>query len=360
MRDFHLALIPGDGIGKEVVPAGQRILDVAAEVHGGYRFTYQTFPWGCQYYLKEGQMMPDNGIETLKAYDAIFLGAVGDPSLVPDHVSLWGLMLPIRRGLQHYVNLRPVKLLRGVRTPLADRGTEDIDFLVVRENNEGEYSNMGGRIYQGTPQEVAIQNSVFTRFGVERVIRYAFELARETGKNRVTSATKSNAINFTMPFWDSVFDDIASEYPDLENDKFHIDALSARFVTHPQHFGVVVASNLFGDILTDLGGAIAGSIGIAPSINLDPERKYPSMFEPVHGSALDIAGKGIANPVGQIWSGAMMLDHLGFPESGKLVMDAVEATLMSGISTPDLSGNASTNEVTDSICQGIRRLSSNA
>lgn len=360
MRDFHLALIPGDGIGKEVVPAGQRILDVVAEVHGGYRFTYQTFPWGCQYYLKEGQMMPDNGIETLKGYDAIFLGAVGDPSLVPDHVSLWGLMLPIRRGLQHYVNLRPVKLLRGVRTPLADRGTEDIDFLVVRENNEGEYSNMGGRIYQGTPQEVAIQNSVFTRFGVERVIRYAFELARETGKKRVTSATKSNAINFTMPFWDSVFDDIAAEYPDLENDKFHIDALSARFVTHPQHFGVVVASNLFGDILTDLGGAIAGSIGIAPSINLDPERKYPSMFEPVHGSALDIAGKGIANPVGQIWSGAMMLDHLGFPQSGKLVMDAVEATLMSGISTPDLSGNASTNEVTDSICQGIRRLSSNA
>ncbi len=191
MRDFHLALIPGDGIGKEVVPAGQRILDVAAEVHGGYRFTYQTFPWGCQYYLKEGQMMPDNGIETLKSYDAIFLGAVGDPSLVPDHVSLWGLMLPIRRGLQHYVNLRPVKLLRGVRTPLADRGTKDIDFLVVRENNEGEYSNMGGRIYQGTPQEVAIQNSVFTRFGVERVIRYAFELARETGRKRVTSATKS-------------------------------------------------------------------------------------------------------------------------------------------------------------------------
>lgn len=360
MRDFHLALIPGDGIGKEVVPAGQRILDVAAEVHGGYRFTNKTFPWGCQYYLKEGQMMPDNGIETLKSYDAIFLGAVGDPSLVPDHVSLWGLMLPIRRGLQHYVNLRPVKLLRGVRTPLADRGTEDIDFLVVRENNEGEYSNMGGRIYQGTPQEVAIQNSVFTRFGVERVIRYAFKLARETGRKRVTSATKSNAVNFTMPFWDSVFDDIAAEYPDLENDKFHIDALSARFVTHPQHFGVVVASNLFGDILTDLGGAIAGSIGIAPSINLDPERKYPSMFEPVHGSALDIAGKGIANPVGQIWSAAMMLTHLGFPESEKLVMDAVEATLMSGISTPDLSGNASTNEVTDSICQGIRQLSSNA
>ena len=360
MKDFHLAVIPGDGIGKEVVPAGLRVLNVAAGVHGGYRLTYQTLPWGCEYYVKEGKMMPDNGIEVLKGYDAIFLGAVGYPRLVPDHVSLWGLMLPIRRGLQHYVNLRPIKLLRGVRTPLADRGTEDIDFLVVRENNEGEYSNMGGRLYQGSPQEVVIQNTVFTRFGVERVIRYAFELARETGRKRVTSATKSNAINFTMPFWDSVFDDIAAEYPDLETDKFHMDALSARFVIHPQHFEVVVASNLFGDILTDLGAAIAGSIGIGPSVNLDPERKNPSMFEPVHGSAPDIAGKGIANPVGQIWSGAMMLDHLGFPESGRLVMDAVEAALISGISTPDLGGDASTNEVTDAICQEIRRLSSSA
>lgn len=358
MKEYHLAVIPGDGIGKEVVPAGQRVLEVAGEVHGGFRFTYETFPWGCEYYLKEGRMMPDKGIETLKAYDAIFLGAVGYPELVPDHVSLWGLMLPIRRGLQHYVNLRPIKLLRGVRTPLANRGTEDIDFLVIRENNEGEYSNMGGRLYQDTPQEVVVQNTVFTYFGVERVIRYAFELARKTGRKRVTSATKSNAINFAMPFWDSVFDTIASEYPDIESDKFHIDALSARFVTHPQHFEVVVGSNLFGDILTDLGAAIAGSIGIAPSINLNPEGKYPSMFEPVHGSAPDIAGKGIANPAGQIWSGAMMLDHLGFPESGKLVMDAMESTFMSGISTPDLGGKAGTDEVTDSICREIRRLSS--
>ena len=357
MKDFHVAVIPGDGIGKEVVPAGQRVLNAAAEVHGGYRFRYQTFAWGCDYYLKEGKMMPDDGIETLKGYNAIFLGAVGYPSMVPDHVSLWGLMLPIRRELQHYVNLRPIKLLRGVCTPLADRRTGDIDFVVVRENNEGEYSNMGGRLYQGTAQEVVIQNTVFTRFGVERVIRYAFELARKAGRKRVTSATKSNAINFTMPFWDSVFDEIAAKYPDLKTDRFHIDALSARFVTHPQHFDVVVASNLFGDILTDLGAAIAGSIGIAPSINLDPQRKYPSMFEPVHGSAPDIAGKGIANPLGQIWSGAMMLDHLGLPESAGLVMDAVEATLMSGISTPDLGGNATTNEVTDSICQEIRRLS---
>jgi tartrate dehydrogenase/decarboxylase/D-malate dehydrogenase len=358
MKGVNLAVIPGDGIGKEVVPAGQKVLDVAAEIHGGFRFTYQTFPWGCEYYLNERQMMPDNGIDMLKDFDAIFLGAVGYPSLVPDHVSLWGLMLPIRRGLEHYVNLRPVKLLRGARTPLADRGPEDIDFLVVRENVEGEYSNMGGRLYQDTPQEVAVQNTVFTRFGVERVIRYAFELAHKSGRNRVTSATKSNAINFTMPFWDSVFDSVTVEYPDLKTDKFHIDALSARFVTHPQHFGVVVASNLFGDILTDLGGAIAGSIGIAPSINLNPAGKFPAMFEPVHGSAPDIAGKGTANPVGQIWSGAMMLEHLGFPESGKLVISAIEGTLLSGICTPDLGGNANTKEVTDSICQEIRRLSS--
>jgi tartrate dehydrogenase/decarboxylase/D-malate dehydrogenase len=358
MKTFHLAVIPGDGIGKEVVPAGQRVLDLAAEVHGGFRFFYDTFPWGCEYYLKEGRMMPEDGIEILRGFEAVYLGAVGYPRLVPDHVSLWGLMLPLRRGLKQYINLRPVKLLKGAKTPLADRGPEEIDFLVVRENTEGEYSNMGGSLYQGTPQEVVVQNTVFTRYGVERVIRYSFELARKTGKNRVTSATKSNAINFTMPFWDEVFQSVAAEYPDLEADKFHIDALCARFVTHPHHFGVVVASNLFGDILTDLGGAIAGSIGIAPSINLNPEGEYPSMFEPVHGSAPDIEGKGIANPVGQIWSGAMMLDHLGYPESGQMIMAAMEATLEAGICTPDLGGKAGTDEVTQAICQQIRRLAS--
>ncbi len=354
MKQIHLAVIPGDGIGKEVVPAAQEVLDLAAEIHGGFRFSYQDFPWGCEFYLQQGHMMPEDGIDTLKHFDAIFLGAVGDPERVPDHVSLWGLMLPLRRGLQHYVNLRPVRLLRGARTPLANRGPEDIDFLVVRENNEGEYSNMGGRLYQHTSQEVVVQNSIFTRFGVERVIRYAFELAREAGKKRVTSATKSNAINFTMPFWDEVFDLVAAEYADIENDKFHIDALSARFVTDPRHFGVVVGSNLFGDILTDLGGAIAGSIGIAPSVNLNPEREYPSMFEPVHGSAPDIAGRGIANPIGQIWSGAIMLNHLGFPDADNLIMAAIEQTLTAGICTPDLGGRAGTGEVTEAVCRAMK------
>ena len=355
MKVFKIAAIPGDGIGKEVLPAGQQVLDTAADVHGGFRFYYDCLSWGCEYYLKHGRMMPDNGIDMLREYDAIFFGAVGFPG-VPDHVSLWGLLLPIRRELHQYINLRPIKLLPGVKTPLAGRTSADIDFLVVRENNEGEYSNMGGRLYQGTPREVVVQNNVFTRYGVERVVRYAFELARKTGKKRVSSATKSNAINFSMPFWDEIFDEISKEYPDLTNDKFHIDALSARFVTHPNHFGVVVGSNLFGDILTDLGAAIAGSIGIAPSANLNPEGEYPSLFEPVHGSAPDIAGKGIANPMGQIWSGAMMLDHLGFPESGERVMQAMEAVLREGALTPDLGGKASTGEVTAAVCEKIRKL----
>jgi tartrate dehydrogenase/decarboxylase/D-malate dehydrogenase len=356
MKDFHVAVIPGDGIGQEVVPAGQKVLNTIAEIHGGFRFSYDTFPWSCQYYLEHGAMMPDNGLETLKSYDVIFLGAVGYPD-VPDHVSLWGLLLPIRRTFQQYINLRPVKLLRGVKTPLADQGPEDIDFLVVRENNEGEYSNMGGRLYTGTPQEVVVQNAVFTRYGVERVIRYAFELAKKSGKTRVTSATKSNGINYTMPFWDEIFWAIAKEYAELEAEQCHIDALTVRFVTHPQHFGVVVGSNLFGDILTDLGGAIAGSIGIAPSANLNPEHTYPSMFEPVHGSAPDIAGKGIANPIGQIWCAAMLLDHLGFPESGQRIMLAVQETMSEGICTPDLGGNATTEDVTQTICATLEKTS---
>jgi len=354
---MKIAAIPGDGIGQEVLPAGQQVLDTAAEVDGGFCFTYGTFDWSCEYYVKHGRMMPEDGLDILKPYDAIFLGAVGFPG-VPDHVSLWGLLLPIRRSFQQYVNLRPVKLMPGIKTPLADKKPEDIDFLVVRENNEGEYSNMGGRMYENTPQEVVVQNTVFTRYGVERVVRYAFELAQRTGKKRVTSATKSNGINYTMPFWDEIFDSIAADYPEIENDKFHIDALSARFVTTPQHFGVVVGSNLFGDILTDLGAAIAGSIGIAPSANLNPEGNFPSMFEPVHGSAPDIVGMGIANPMGQIWSGAMMLDHLGFNQSADRVMKAMEAVLKEGLSTPDLGGNSNTGEVTSAICEKIRELGS--
>jgi tartrate dehydrogenase/decarboxylase/D-malate dehydrogenase len=354
MRDIRVAVIPGDGIGTEGVPAGIRVLEAAAQADGRFRFAWDRFPWGCQSYLETGRMMPPDGLQVLRSYDAIFLGAVGYPG-VPDHVSLWGLLLPIRRAFRLYVNLRPVRLLPGVPTPLADRGPADIDFLVVRENNEGEYSNMGGRLYQGTPQEVAVQNTVFTRLGVERVIRYAFELARRTGRKRVSSATKSNAINYVMPFWDEVFAEVAREYPGIEAEQYHIDALSARFVTHPHRFEVVVASNLFGDILTDLGAAIAGSIGIAPSANLNPEGEYPSLFEPVHGSAPDIAGRGIANPLGQIWSGALMLEHLRFPEAADRILGAMVATIRSGATTPDLGGRATTEDVTEVACREVAR-----
>ncbi len=355
MNVFQIAAIPGDGIGKETVAAGREVLDTLCEVHGGLRLEYLDLDWSCEYYLKHGRMMPENGLDTLRSCASIYLGAVGFPG-VPDHVSLWGLLLPIRRTFQQYINLRPVKLLPGVRTPLADKKPEDIDFLVVRENNEGEYSNMGGRLYPGTAQEVVVQNTVFTRFGVERVIRYAFELAKTSGREKVTSATKSNGINFTMPFWDEVFKEVSLEYPEITTNQFHIDALCARFVTHPQDFDVVVGSNLFGDILTDLGPAIAGSIGVAPSANINPQKEYPSMFEPVHGSAPDIAGKGIANPMGQIWCGAMMLDHLGYAEGGELVMQALTDTLAAGITTADIGGKANTRQVTDAVCERIKAL----
>ena len=355
MRTLNIASIPGDGIGKETVAAGRKVLDTVCEVHGGVELEYLDIDWSCEHYRRHGQMMPDNGLDLLRPCDAIYLGAVGYPG-VADHVSLWGLLLPIRRGFQQYVNLRPVKLMKGVRTPLADRHPGEIDFLVVRENNEGEYSNMGGRIYQGTSQEVVVQNTIFTRTGVERVIRYAFELAVMTGRNTVSSATTSNGINYTMPFWDEVFAEVGRDYPGIVSNQFHIDALCARFVTHPHEFDVVVASNLFGDILTDLGPAIAGSIGIAPSANINPSREFPSMFEPVHGSAPDIAGKGIANPMGQIWCGAMMLDHLGYPECGELMMRALADTLAAGTTTADIGGRATTREVTVAVCAKVKEL----
>jgi tartrate dehydrogenase/decarboxylase/D-malate dehydrogenase len=292
-------------------------------------------------------MMPENGLETLAAFDAIFLGAVGDPS-VPDHVSLWGLLIPIRRAFEQYINLRPVKLLRGITSPLRSIEPGDLDFVVVRENNEGEYSEIGGRLYRGTPRELAVQESVFTRAGVERVQRYAFELARSRG-GRLDSATKSNGIIHTMPFWDEIFRSLGAAYPDVPTREYHIDALAAMFVLDPRRFDVVVASNLFGDILTDLGAAIVGSIGMAPSANLNPEREHPSMFEPVHGSAPDIAGKGIANPVGQIWSGVLMLDHLGYAQAAVEVLDAVERVLTGTVRPADLGGTATTEEVTAAI-----------
>jgi tartrate dehydrogenase/decarboxylase/D-malate dehydrogenase len=298
-------------------------------------------------------MMPAEGIEQLRRYDAIFLGAVGFPD-VPDHVSLWGLLLPIRRQLQQYVNLRPVRMLQGMLSPLRDRGPEDIDFVVVRENNEGEYSEIGGRLYSGTEAEMAVQETVFTRRGVDRVLRYAFELARNREAKHLTSATKSNGIMHTMPYWDERFAAIAREYPEIRTDQYHIDILTSHFVLHPDWFDVVVGSNLFGDILSDLGPAIAGTIGIAPSANLNPTREYPSLFEPVHGSAPDIAGQGIANPIGQIWSGAMMLDHLGHPEAAAAIEHAIETVLQeSPLRTPDMGGKATTAELGHAIAEAL-------
>ncbi|HEX9671821.1 MAG TPA: tartrate dehydrogenase [Burkholderiales bacterium] len=355
MKRFDIAVIPGDGIGREVVPAGCTILDTVAQAHGGFRLRYKSYPWSCAWYLKHGKMMPDDGLKRIGDADAIYLGAVGFPG-VADHISLWGLLIPIRRGFQQYACVRPVKLLPGVRSPLAGRGPQDIDFIVVRENNEGEYSSMGGRIYSDSPHEVVTQLNLFTRRGTERIIRYAFDLARRKKKKKVTSATKSNGIIFSMPFWDEVFWQVAREYPGIAAEQMHIDALSARFVTHPQNFGVVVGSNLFGDILTDLGAAIAGSIGIGASANLNPEKKFPSMFEPVHGSAPDIVGKGIANPLGQIWSGAMMLEHLGIAAAANLVVKAMSSVLASGVKTADLGGRASTRQVTAAVAKEIRRL----
>jgi len=296
--------------------------------------------------------MPPDGLQQLQPFDAIFLGAVGHPS-VPDHVSLWGLLIPIRRAFRQYVNLRPVRLFDGIETPLKNWRPGQIDFCIVRENNEGEYSNIGGRLYEGTDEEMAVQQTVFTRRGVNRVLRYAFELARKRSKH-LTSATKSNGIIYTMPFWDECFRSIGAEYPDVRTDQFHIDILTAHFVRHPDWFDVVVGSNLFGDILSDLGPAVVGSIGIAPSANLNPEREFPSMFEPVHGSAPDIAGKGIANPIGQIWSGAMMLRHLGATESADAVESAISTVLAQGqVRTPDIGGSASTEELGKSIAARV-------
>jgi tartrate dehydrogenase/decarboxylase / D-malate dehydrogenase len=343
-NSYRIAVVPGDGIGGEVMPEAIRVLEAAGR-RFDFAFTWDDKDWSCQRFAKTGRMMPEDALESIKGHDAILLGAVGFPG-VADHVSLWGLLIPIRREFQQYVNLRPVRLLDGVKCPLAGRKPGDIDFWIVRENNEGEYSEIGGRLYQGTEREMAVQQSVFTRVGTDRIMRYAFELARKTGKNRVTSATKSNGIIHSMPFWDERFAAISAEYPDVATDKFHIDILTAHFVLNPDRFGVVVGSNLFGDILSDLGPAVTGTIGIAPSANLNPERQFPSCFEPVHGSAPDIAGRGIANPIGQIWSAAMMLDHLGHAEAARAVEAAIAMVLKeSDVKTPDMGGKANTKEL---------------
>ena len=347
---LKIAVIAGDGIGKEVVPEGLRVLDAAARKFD-LRFDFTHLDWSCETYAKTGRMMPPDGLDRLRGYDAIFLGAVGFPG-VPDHVSLWGLLIPIRRAFQQYVNLRPVKLLKGMDTPLKNRTAADIDFMIVRENTEGEYSEIGGRLYRGTDQEIAVQETVFTKQGVDRVLRYAFDLAARRRKH-LTSATKSNGIIHTMPFWDERFAAVAKDYPGIKTDQYHIDILTSHFVRHPDWFDVVVGSNLFGDILSDLGPAVAGGIGIAPSANLDPTRKHPSMFEPVHGSAPDIAGRNIANPIGQIWSAAMMLDHFGEAKAAAAVVAAIEAVTDGGLKTPDLGGKASTSEVGKAIAAAL-------
>ncbi|MGD8740576.1 MAG: tartrate dehydrogenase [Desulfobacterales bacterium] len=349
-RVLNIALIPGDGIGREVVPEGVRVLEALAAPYG-FTVNFEAFPYGCQYYLEHGVMMPADGLKQLSGFDAILLGAVGDRK-VPDHVSLWGLLIPIRRHFQQYVNLRPVRLLPGIRSPLAGRMAEDIDFYIVRENNEGEYSQIGGRLYPGTDQETVIQESVFTRRGVDRILRYAFKLAQGREKKHLTSATKSNGIIHTMPFWDERFEAIAKEFPEVNTDQYHIDILSAHFVQHPDWFDVVVASNLFGDILSDLGPAVAGGIGIAPSANLNPERSHPSMFEPVHGSAPDIAGKGIANPTATLWSVVMLLEFFDQKEASEALMGAIEAVTSEGRAlTPDLGGKVGTREFTDAVLE---------
>jgi tartrate dehydrogenase/decarboxylase/D-malate dehydrogenase len=340
-------VIPGDGIGKEVIPAGVKILDAVAASFD-VRFDWEYFDWSCETYARCGQMMPSDGIEQLADFDAIYLGAVGHPG-VPDQVSLWGLLIPIRREFDQYVNLRPCRTLPGIQSPLVGIEAGDIDYYIVRENTEGEYSSIGGRIYAGTDRETVVQQTVFTRRGVDRVLRYAFELAgARSGK--LTSATKSNGIMHTMPYWDERFAEMAKEFPDVEVDQFHIDILAAHLVQRPTQFDVIVGSNLFGDILSDLGPATTGSIGVAPSANLNPEKEFPSMFEPVHGSAPDIAGRGIANPIGTIWAGAMMLDHLGHADAASAVVTGIETALtMHGPRTPDIGGNASTEEFGDAI-----------
>ncbi|MGV0602260.1 tartrate dehydrogenase [Mycolicibacterium pulveris] len=347
-----IAVIPGDGIGSEVIESARAVLDAVAAKHA-IDLSYTEFDWSCQRYEREGTMMPDDGIETLSGFDAILLGAVGWPG-VPDHVSLWGLLIPIRRAFRQYVNLRPIRVFDGVASPLRQAG--DVDFVVVRENVEGEYSEIGGRLNRGFPDEMAVQESVFTRVGVSRIADFAFELARKR-RGYVTSATKSNGIVHTLPFWDEIVAERAEQFPDVRFDSEHIDALAAKFVLQPQRFDVVVGSNLFGDILSDLAAAVAGSIGIAPSANLDPTKQHPSMFEPVHGSAPDIAGRGIANPVGAVWSAALMLEQLGHPQAAADVLAAMESTLASPETrTADLGGSASTAEVTEALVTRVNSV----
>lgn len=353
-KNYKIAVIAGDGIGQEVMPEGIKAIQAASDLFGTFSLSFTELPWGTDYYLKNGMMMPSNGIEILSDFDAIYLGAVGMPALAPDHITLWGLLLEIRKRFEQSINIRPVHLLPGLVSPLRDKLPQDIDFICIRENTEGEYSGAGGRVHIGRPYEVAVQTSIFTRAGTERVMRFAFELARSRPRKKLTSATKSNAWQYGMVFWDDVFSDISKEYPDVKTEKWHVDALTARFVTCPETLDVVVASNLFGDILTDLGGAIQGGLGISASGNLNPEGRWPSMFEPVHGSAPDIFGKKIANPLAMIWAGALMLDFLGEKKAAQQIMAGIEVTAQERhVLTRDLGGSASTQEMGAEIRKNI-------
>jgi tartrate dehydrogenase/decarboxylase/D-malate dehydrogenase len=358
MSQYRIAVIPGDGIGKEVVPEGIRVLEAAAD-HFEIALDFDWFDFSsCDYYVKHGRMLPDDWFETLREYDAIYFGAVGWPETVPDHVSLWGSLLLFRRAFDQYVNLRPVRLLPGIKSPLADRRPGDIDFLVVRENTEGEYTNVGGRMFEGTDREIVIQETVMSRTGVDRILKYAFDIAARRPEKHLTSATKSNGLFISMPYWDERVAAMTEHYPDIDVDKYHIDILSANFVLHPDWFDVVVASNLFGDILSDLGPACTGTIAVAPSANINPERNFPSLFEPVHGSAPDIAGQGVANPIGQIWCGGMMLEHLGYPDASAAILTAIEKVLGAGAGnaplTRDIGGTAGTTDLGKAVAAAIK------
>ncbi|MDQ1181179.1 tartrate dehydrogenase [Rhodococcus sp. SORGH_AS_0301] len=358
MATRRIAVIPGDGIGKEVVPAGIEVLDAAAAAFD-LDLEYEYFDYAsADYYVEHGKMLPDGWFEEIRPFDAIFFGAVGWPEVVPDHISLWGSLLQFRRHFDQYVNLRPIRLMPGVTSPLAGREVGDIDFYVVRENTEGEYTDLGGRMFAGTERETVIQETVMSRIGVDRILKYAFELAETRPKRHLTSATKSNGISISMPYWDERVAAMASHHPTVDVDSYHIDILTANFVLHPDWFDVVVASNLFGDILSDLGPAIAGTIGIAPSGNINPEGLFPSLFEPVHGSAPGIAGKNVANPIGQIWSGSMMLDHLGEPDAARTVLTAVENVLARGGAalTADMGGTSGTDELGRIVADEVTAL----
>ena len=353
MAKHRIAVIAGDGIGTEVMPEGIKVVDAVARKEG-LELSFDTFDFAsCDYYERHGRMMPVDWKDQIGGHDAIFFGAVGWPGKVPDHISLYGSLLLFRREFDQYVNLRPVRLMPGIPCPLANRKPGDIDFYVVRENTEGEYSDLGGRMFPGTERETVLQQTVFTRKGVDRILKYAFELAKTRPRKLVTSATKSNGIFISMPYWDERVEAMAQAYPDIKVNKFHIDILTAHFVRNPDWFDVVVASNLFGDILSDLGPACTGTIGIAPSANINPEKTFPSLFEPVHGSAPDIAGKGVANPIGQIWCGAMMLQHLGYPKAHDRILKAIETVTANGPRTPDMGGKASTQDVGKAVMEAL-------